>query len=394
VSASNGLRVAVYVDDDYRPEGGEIYADRAVLLFLAGVADLSERMVLAGQLKPDHPRGYYRVPESIEFAPLPTYPNRVDPRAIPAMRRSLGSVWRALDDVDVAWLLGPHPLCLAFALVAVLRRKRVALGVRQDFPAYARSRHPGRRLVHLAADVLEGSYRLLARFCPTVVVGPELARKYRHAPRLLQISVSTVREDSLADASAARREWDGEVQLLSVGRIDTEKNSLMLADVVERLGEGWRLTVCGEGPLEGELRERLEALGVADRVELRGYLPVDDGLMDLYRQSSAFLHVSLTEGLPQVLLEAFAAGIPIVATAVGGVAEAVGDAALLIPPGDPEAAAAALRRLAEDPELRARLVERGLERIRERTLEAESRRVASFLAGAGVPGTPSSRTIC
>jgi glycosyltransferase involved in cell wall biosynthesis len=65
---------------------------------------------------------------------------------------------------------------------------------------------------------------------------------------------------------------------------------------------------------------------------------------------------------------------------VGGVAGAVGHAGLLVPPADADAAASALARLAADPELRTRLSEAGLERVRERTLEAESGRVAAFLS--------------
>ena len=53
---------------------------------------------------------------------------------------------------------------------------------------------------------------------------------------------------------------------------------------------------------------------MAERVDLRGYLPLDGGLLDLYRGADALLHVSWTEGVPQVLLEAFAAGLPVVAT--------------------------------------------------------------------------------
>jgi len=180
---------------------------------------------------------------------------------------------------------------------------------------------------------------------------------------------------------SARRSWDGERTVLTVGRLETEKNPLMLADVLERLdGSAWRLLVCGEGPLEGELRARLRELGVEDRAELLGYLPIHGGLMDRYRAANAFLHVSWTEGVPQVLLEAFAAGTPVVATAVGGVPEAAGSAALLVPPGDPEAAARALERLAAEPELRGRLVAAGIERMRGLTLEAQSARVAHFLA--------------
>jgi glycosyltransferase involved in cell wall biosynthesis len=236
--------------------------------------------------------------------------------------------------------------------------------------------------VHVAADLLEGAYRLLARRCPTVVVGPQLARNYGRSRRLLQITVSLVREAAVADPDQTEgRTWGGGLTVLTVGRLETEKNPLLLADVLSRLDPRWRLVVCGEGPLEDDLRARLRELGVEDRAELRGYMPVDGGLMDLYRASDAFLHVSWTEGVPQVLLEAFAAGLPTVATAVGGVPDVAGDAALLVPPGDPDAAAAALGRLDGEPGLRERLAERAIDRARQRTLEAESARVAAFMEG-------------
>jgi glycosyltransferase involved in cell wall biosynthesis len=107
---------------------------------------------------------------------------------------------------------------------------------------------------------------------------------------------------------------------------------------------------------------------------------LDDGLLQLYRDSHVFLHVSWTEGLPQVLFEAFASGLPLVATAVGGVADGVDGAGLLIPAGDADAAAGAVERVAADPDLRARLVERGIARARVHTIGAECRRLATFVA--------------
>jgi glycosyltransferase involved in cell wall biosynthesis len=379
------LRVAVYADNWYRPTADGVYADRSLVLFIAGVAAAAEHTVLLGQLDPELPRAHYRVPDHVEFVGLPPYSSMLSLRAPLAMLGSLRTFWRVLSQVDVVWLLGPHPLCLAFAALAALRGKRVTLGVRQDFPTYVRTRHPGRRLVHLAGDLLEGSYRLLARRAPTVVVGPELAANFRRARHLLPISVSLVRDSDIADpAEATGRAWNSQHTVLSVGRLETEKNPLLLADVLARLQPGdWRFLICGEGPMEGELRTRLRELGVEDRAELLGYLPIHGGLMDRYRSVNAFLHVSWTEGMPQVLLEAFAAGTPVVATAVGGVPEAAGDAALLIPPGDPDAAAAALARIAAEPELRRQLVLKGIERVRGRTLEAESARVAHFLADPG-----------
>jgi glycosyltransferase involved in cell wall biosynthesis len=140
--------------------------------------------------------------------------------------------------------------------------------------------------------------------------------------------------------------------------------------------------VCGDGPLRPALEARVAELGLRGCVELRGYVPIDGGLLELYRNSHAFLHVSLTEGFPQVLVEAFASRLPVVATAVGGVPEAADGAALLVEPGDSAAAAAALERVASEPQLRERLIEAGFERARDGTIEAATARVLSFLSAA------------
>ena len=118
-----------------------------------------------------------------------------------------------------------------------LRRRRLVLGVRQDMPAYVRSRRPDRRWMHVSADVLEAIWRLLARRHAVVVVGPELARKYRRARGALQaidrVAGARARSGDAADAVAARS-YDGELTVLTVGRLDAEKNPLLLADIMAR----------------------------------------------------------------------------------------------------------------------------------------------------------------
>ena len=381
------MRLAVYTDYAYRRDGDAVYAERAFVLFLGELARHVDRLVLVGRLDPRpgrFERSHYRVADEIEFVALPHYESLASPGAASsALRGSARAFASVLDGVDAAWLLGPHPLGIVFAAQAARRGRKVVLGVRQDLPRYARTRHQGRWAIHLAADVLEGSWRLLARRCPTIVVGPELARNYRRARRVLPISVSLVHHaDVPAQGDLPEHPYDGELTALSVGRLEAEKNPLLLADVLARLDSRWRLAVCGEGPLSDRLEARLAGLGLSPRAELLGYVPVDGGLGELYRESQALLHVSYTEGVPQILFEAFAAGLPVVATAVGGVAEACGGAALLVPPGDPEAPAAALRRLSEEPDLRRRLVAEGLRRVEAHTVEAECERVAAFVAGA------------
>ncbi len=112
---------------------------------------------------------------------------------------------------------------------------------------------------------------------------------------------------------------------------------------------------------------------MAEHADLLGYLSLDGGLRDHYRDSHMFLHVSWTEGVPQVLFESFAAGLPVVATAVGGVPELAEGRSVLIPPGDADAAVEATRRVASDAALRDELVDAGLECVGRFSLDSEAR---------------------
>jgi glycosyltransferase involved in cell wall biosynthesis len=382
------LRLVVYTDYMYHGEDGRIFAERAFAMFLARLAGQIEAMTVVGRLDPRPSRARYELPPEVAFVPLPFYEALSRPLpALVAMGRSLGALWRSLDHADGVWLLGPHPLAVAFALLAFVRRRRVFLGVRQDTPSYIRSRHPGRLDLKLVSLLLEGSYRALARLCPTVVVGPDLARRYAGARRLLEITVSLIGDDDLVtDAELATRDYDGELTMLSVGRIDEEKNPLMLADVLAGLEDGqpgrWRLLVCGEGSLEGALAARLAERGVEGRAELAGYVPFSE-LRDHYRRAHILISTSWTEGFPQVLVEAFAAGLPAVCTDVGGIARAAGDAVALVPAGDAGAAVGAVRALTADPVERGRVVEAARAFASRHTIEFGIRRLAEFLEATG-----------
>jgi glycosyltransferase involved in cell wall biosynthesis len=381
------MRLAVYTDDTFREDAAGVSGERSYVRFLTGLRPLVERLVVVGRADPHPGRSHYPLGADVEFVGLPYYSSLTRPlEVLRSFKGSARSFWRVLDRVDTVWLLGPYIHAIGFALLALMRRRRVVLGVRQDLPRYVRSRHPRLRWVHVAADGLELAFRALARWLPVVVVGPDLADRYAHAPHLLELMVSLVSAgDVLSDSEAHARAEGPVCRVLSVGRLDREKNPLLLLDIMAALhatDQDWRLVLAGDGPMLGQMRERVEELGLAAVVDVRGYVPIDGELPSLYRSCDAFLHVSWTEGVPQVLFEAFAGGLPVVATDVGGVARAVANAALLIPPGDPLAAAAALRRIADEPALRQRLIREGLTRVRERTLEAETRRLVAFLQQA------------
>ncbi len=381
------MRLAAYTDYSYHRVDGAVYAERAFALFLSSLGEHFERLTVLGRLAPSSEGlARYELGEEVEFVPLPYYARLTDPRSfLPGVMGTLRTFWRTLGEIDCVCLFGPHPLAFPIALMAWARGKKVVLGVRQDTPEYVRSRHPDRKTLHRIADLMDGGFRFLGRFSSVIAVGPAVAANYGKSRRLLQISVSLVDEAEVIDPDSRAVDYDGELTALSVGRLDVEKNPLLLADILALLVERdprWRLVVCGEGSLGGELEARLEELGVAGRAEMRGYVPLNGGLTSLYRESQALLHVSWTEGLPQVLYEAFAAALPVVATDVGGIGAAVGGAVSLIPAGDAEAGAEALAALGNDERLRQKRIAAGNALVRAATMQVECARTAEFIAGA------------
>lgn len=149
-----------------------------------------------------------------------------------------------------------------------------------------------------------------------------------------------------------------ELLILAVGNLYPVKGYDVLLRALSRVAAAsrapWRLAIVGRGAEESGLRATALALGLGERVEWLGYR---DDVPDLLAASDLYVMSSRSEGLPLALLEAMFAGLPIAATEVGGIPEALSDGlhGLLVPPEDPEALARALGELVGDRERRRRL---------------------------------------
>ena len=193
----------------------------------------------------------------------------------------------------------------------------------------------------------------------------------RFAPDLpileIRNGVDTVRfaprAEGASDGGGKFAVGEGGVQLLFVGRLARQKGVDVLLEALGRIrGLGWRLTIAGDGPERAALAEQVARLGIAERVDFRGWVQREE-LPDLYRGANVFVFPSHDEGMPNVVLEAMASGLPIVATRVPGNDELVGENGVLVPPGDAEAFASALERVLSDTAVR-------------RAMAAKSREVA------------------
>ena len=181
--------------------------------------------------------------------------------------------------------------------------------------------------------------------------------------QVLQVSngIPLLRTSPLADSSSP-----GEVSVVFVGRLMPQKGLLDLvhawAAVKARVSRPVRLRLIGDGPQADELRALVLALNLGESVDLCGYcgdVPAELAKSDL------FVLPSYTEGSSNAILEAMRAGLPIIATSVGGASNQVGREGerFLVPPGDRQALADRLLELVEDETSRLRLGRGMRERI-------------------------------
>jgi glycosyltransferase involved in cell wall biosynthesis len=274
-----------------------------------------------------------------------------DLRAIARLRRLLRA-WRP----DVVHAHGLRAGALTAIAVAFTRPT-----VYEPRPALIVTVHNAPPAGGAAAAVYRVLELIVARGADSVLcVSPDLEARMRAAgaarvgravvppPRLTPGDVSA--QTPAPDVSAGTRP----PVVLAVGRLAPQKGFATLLSAAAL----WRdlqpqplVTIVGEGPLEAQLKRQAVALGLT--VHFAGSRRDVPALLG---SADVFVLPSLWEGQPLILQEALRAGVPVVATRVGGIPELTGeDAALLVPPGDPGRLAAAVREVLTDPALAARL---------------------------------------
>lgn len=273
----------------------------------------------------------------------------------------LFALWRAAGKVDVfhlmansgwAWHLFATPaLCVAW-----LRRVPVVVNYRGGEAAtfLARSQTLVRFCMRLAAKLVVPSAFLkevFARHGMTATIVPNIIDLERFHAR-------SARSNRSAHLVVAR----------NLELIYDNATALRTFKIVQTHWSGACLTIAGSGPEERHLHQLANDLGLGDAVRFTGRLDRDE-MAALYRSADIILNPSLADNMPNSVLESLASGVPVVSTHVGGVPYIVQDnrTALLVPPADPSAMAAACLKLLQDNDLWQRLSAAGLAEVKRYT---------------------------
>jgi len=376
-------------------------AEGSFARYVDSIAPYFDRVILSVPVFATPPASGSRVrATNVSLAPLPYFPG---PRQFYPQLLSMRSRLRQwVEQCDVIHLRVPSPAAIFAFRLAEARRKPIFLLVVGDYEALLP--HLGYRGIKkfLFAQYVafeEWALRYMTKRALTFANGAALKAKHeRDNPHIHETRTTTL---SLADFATRTDTCAGSrIRLLCVSRIDPRKGLRSLPQVVRGLvSAGHDVSLDIVGPTIGLIGEserdaivtEAAANGVADRVNLLGAVALDR-LLPLYRDYDLFvLPTRPGEGIPRVLMEAMAGGLPIVTTNVSGIASLIdhGVNGLLVPDGSTPAVVDALHLLIGTPSLRRQLIQKGYATAAAHTLERQAAELMATVAReTGVPLRP------
>lgn len=189
----------------------------------------------------------------------------------------------------------------------------------------------------------------------------------RQATDLLGVAPERIRvvHHGVVAPRISAAEFSRERIVLHVGALQARKNIVRLVEAFERMPEDWRLTLASSMGYGSEaILHRIEHSAARDRIELAGFVD-DQARAALYRRACMLAFPSLGEGFGMPVLEAMAAGLPVICSSTTALPEVAGDAALFVDPEQTDEIAEAMRRLGSDLALREQLQLKGQERAKQ-----------------------------
>lgn len=371
---------------------GRIYGTkRSLYVFIKGLLPFFKKIVICAPTKrinePITSQDYIILEEpKIKVVRLPYWDNFIDffkefYKIFPVLLKVVSPLIRTND---LLWLRLPSLSGLFFFICAKIYHKPAVIDIGGNIrKAWQRTRYRGiqKVLAKILSLLLHRVTNFMVSSALTIVTGEELYKLYKPKAKKIKVFVRsslkrkdlTYREDTCKDKI---------IRLLYVGEILIDKGIIYLLDAVRKLREKnypVELMIVGSGSDTNKIKEKIESSGISKAVKFKGYVPFGDSLFNIYRSADILVFPSIyfTEGIPRVIIEAFAFSLPVITTDIGGVKSIVINekTGLLIKPHSSEEIYQAVRRLINDTYLRERMIKKSYEFAVAHTLEGEIKKI-------------------
>ena len=384
-------RLCLVTSDYHFVDEDKVCTTSAFMKFVPELLAFTENIEICCPVHASGVGGFSIESERIRYIKLP--PSRTIEQFMKQLPRDLPvivqKIYQGVRRSDLVWINGPHPLLPITALVCLLLAKPYVLWIRGDIMETTRAKYVSKtkrdNMARRLAVYLDRSMLLAARRGAVLVTGKGLSRYLERSKNAIIANSSLVKESDISNNP--KGVLHNPVRLLWAGQLRPVKGLAYLLEAVKLLidrGFNVHLTIVGDGEQGDYLRDLASKLGLKHAVEFPGYVPPGPALKTYFDRADIYVLPSLSEGIPKVLLEAMAAGLPIVATKVGGIPDIIEDGVngLLVEPGDARALAFCVQRLIQADDLRMSLSSNALRFARDHTAEAEVRRIHKLLTKA------------
>lgn len=386
------MNLAIFLNIKFYFDGERYTADERYFKFWTSFTEYFKKVVLCVPVLTTRERkGAFKVDlkkKRVEICHLPYYENTIElyKNSFYIMPQVKKIVFNNISEWDIVGAVVPNILGISILNQARLYSKPCFAYIRGNYKKSLYEFTGFKKIAaYLIAQFLELRIKNIIKNIPTFVVGEELYNKFQKLnASVFKIVVSLISTNDIVKEITIPARLQ-KIRLLNIGRLSPEKGVSYLIDGVykmrEKYGYDVTLTIVGSGMEESHLKEKIKKMGLNGCVKFLGYIPYNSEIINLYRNSDVFILPSLTEGVPKVILEALANGLPVIATSVGGIPEIIkdGENGILIPPADSEAIANAIHRLINNKNLIIDMIKKGLETIKEYTLEKQRERVIKIL---------------
>jgi glycosyltransferase involved in cell wall biosynthesis len=326
----------------YKNGTGEVYTSDIFITFFQKL-NLNKEITALGRLAKQEFSPKYQLKKDINFVSISYYKSlRSLIITLPFyILRNAKKIILFIQRIDLLFVSASGPISILLLWLMKIKRKKNFLFIRQDTRELIKAKYHDSFIPKLIANWIESSIEKIVKKNNNVTIftfGDDIFSRYSKISNfVIPVADSRFENSQIISPIELFTNKESYKNLLYVGRLAKGKGLEFLIETLYELPiKKFKLTIIGDGNIKNDLISLVKKLNLIEKVVFKGYIPFGKRLLKEYSSNDVLIFPSFSEGLPQVVLEAMARGVIVIATRVGGLTNLIkdGENGFLFEPGD------------------------------------------------------------